>query len=1154
MTQIREILQRDPATWTIPNLGVAKVGPPRTAEEWRVLRYELQAFVADGSYADGLLRILESYLSYLNRDSQPAAWVSGFFGSGKSHLVRVLDALWCDIQFPDGARASGLVNLPPNLQAALKELRTRSAQYGGSFSAAGTLSAGGTSASLSFLSIVFAAAGLPESYPAASLVLWLRREGMLDAVVASLEAAGRKLDAVLHDMYVSDPLASAIISARPGFAASNADARKSIQAQFPAVDNLTDDEFIAVLRETLKAQSPTGAIPLSLIVLDELQQFLGSDPVRTLEVQQLVEACCSEFGSRLLFVATGQMALSATAVLQKLQDRFTVAVTLRDTDVDRVVRSVVLQKRPDKEPLLRQVLDRAGGEISRQLAGSAIAPVAADGQDLITDYPLLPSRRRFWDRVLRAMDTAGRSAKLRTQLRIILDATKEVADREVGVTVAADLIYDQMRDEFQASGALPRDTASLIDELDDATLDGRLQCRIAKVAFLIAKLPTDAARPIGVRATPDMIADLLVEDVRSDGPALRAAVPGAAATLARRGILIEVNGAYLLQTPTAAEWAADFEMYRREVEADEAWIASARSSQLQRAFESVTKGIQPRQGESKETRRFRLFYGDSEPRPSIDEIPAWIRDGWGTSEKVVEEAARQAGTSSPWIFVFVDRAKHDELRTALVETEAATRTIDRRAAPQTPEGRDARQGMASRREASSAIASAVVADIVRVARVYQAGGAEIAEPAAEPAVGSSLVRAIDNAVLRLYPEFGTANAKGWARVVEVARQGNPAPLSAVGYRGEAEGHPVAKAILAFLPPGGRLGQAIRKQFTAPPYGWPQDAIDGCLLALVSEGKVEARRNGSVVAARDILQNVLGAFEFRSQTVVARMSDKLAVRSLAQDLAIKIQGFEDLELPRLIIGRLHELAAAAGGDAPLPAPPSVESLRDLETQSGPALLVATAEAVESLRRLAREWKFRSESIPVRRAEWDQAQRLQRHGPNLVDVGDAGDQLISIQTNRALLAEPDPIRPVIDHLCDVLRRALLMEWADFNAARESGVADLNSSQEWRGLDPGAKNTILQAVGLGDKGETSIGTISELLSALDSTPIRDWAYRTQAVPAQVGRALARAAASAESETVEIARTRAVIRERGDLDKYVADLRDEVLPHLEAHRTVIL
>src|SRR5450759_4300586 len=125
MTLICDVLQRDPSCWSIPNLGVSKVGQPRSDEEWSVLRYELDAFVAEGEYATGLDRILRSYLTNLEKPSQPAVWVSGFYGSGKSHLMRVLESLWDDRLFPDGARARSLVNVPHEIAMELRELETR---------------------------------------------------------------------------------------------------------------------------------------------------------------------------------------------------------------------------------------------------------------------------------------------------------------------------------------------------------------------------------------------------------------------------------------------------------------------------------------------------------------------------------------------------------------------------------------------------------------------------------------------------------------------------------------------------------------------------------------------------------------------------------------------------------------------------------------------------------------------------------------------------------------------------------------------------------------------------------------------------------------------------------------------------------------------
>ena len=53
-------------------------------------------------------------------------------------------------------------------------------------------------------------------------------------------------------------------------------------------------------------------------------------------VQEVIETCCkdSAFKSKMLFVATGQSALSDTPNLQRLMGRFVVKVQLADTDVD----------------------------------------------------------------------------------------------------------------------------------------------------------------------------------------------------------------------------------------------------------------------------------------------------------------------------------------------------------------------------------------------------------------------------------------------------------------------------------------------------------------------------------------------------------------------------------------------------------------------------------------------------------------------------------------------------------------------------------------------------------------------------------------------------------------------------------------------------
>ena len=95
------------------------------------LEWELGNFVCEGEYERGLERILDQFLSHLNQDEQPAVWVSGFFGSGKSHLMRVLEYLWRDHTLPSGSSARDLATLTPEIQRHLVELSGEARRVGG---------------------------------------------------------------------------------------------------------------------------------------------------------------------------------------------------------------------------------------------------------------------------------------------------------------------------------------------------------------------------------------------------------------------------------------------------------------------------------------------------------------------------------------------------------------------------------------------------------------------------------------------------------------------------------------------------------------------------------------------------------------------------------------------------------------------------------------------------------------------------------------------------------------------------------------------------------------------------------------------------------------------------------------------------------------
>ena len=87
---------------------------------------------------------------------------------------------------------------------------------------------------------------------------------------------------------------------------------------------------------------------------------------RSMEVQEAVEACCKNIGSKLLFVGTGQTAVTGTPNLKRLEGRFTIRIELSDADVDVVIRQVILAKKPDAIGPIEKMMESNLGEISRQ--------------------------------------------------------------------------------------------------------------------------------------------------------------------------------------------------------------------------------------------------------------------------------------------------------------------------------------------------------------------------------------------------------------------------------------------------------------------------------------------------------------------------------------------------------------------------------------------------------------------------------------------------------------------------------------------------------------------------------------------------------------------------------------------------------------------
>ena len=1141
----RDVYEKDPKTHTLLNQGVAKVTTGQSASELETLRYELTNFVCDGQYADGLVRILSTYLGHLDKSEQPGVWVSGFFGSGKSHLVKMLQYLWLDYEFLDQARARGLAKLPTHVSDLLKELSTAAKRRGGLHAAAGTLGAGaGDSVRLDLLSIIFQSVGLPGEYRTASFMLWLREEGLEDVVLSAVDKSKADRDAVLANFYLSDTVAKAILAERPAFANKPGDVKLLLEKQFAEKTDVSIEEMIAKIKQTVGNR---GKLPCTLIVLDEVQQYIGDSPDRSKAVQDVQEQCCSRLGANVMFVATGQNALSGVPLLQRLQGRFPVTVELQDTDVEQVTREVVLKKKPTAIDGLQKLLEDRSGEIERQLASSKIAFTSRDRKLLVQDYPILPVRRRFWERVLRAVDKAGTGAQLRTQLWIVYDAVKQTADLPLGNVVAASFLFEHIKTKVLQSGVLLQEISETIarQRQEDA---GELRYRLCALTFLIGQLPHKGPADAGIRANAETLADLLVTDLTGSSAELRKQVPALLDKLVESGAVMRVEDEYRMQTREGSEWNQAYQETHNKLLGDPGKLASERSQLLKTQCCEILKKSGVPHGSSKVTRKFELHFGADAPETGGSTVPVWIRDGWEVQEKTVIGDARAAGDAVAVVYGFVPQKQAEELKNAIASYYAATTTLQVKGTPATPEGIEARKAMETRQEQAQRIRDNIIGDVLNETAVYLAGG--------DPVLGMLLETKVQDAVKscldRLYLDFHHGDSPDWHKVIERSKKGDGDALEAVGYKGDPENHPDCKAVVNFVG-SSQKGTDVRKQFAGPPWGWSQDAIDAALIVLFNGGVLQARNGSEPLVKGKLDQKNIAVAEFRVETITLTKVQLIEIRGLYKKIGLNTHaGQESAHAPEFL-SRLNQLAKDASGEAPLPKCPDVKHLTDMANRVGNDQLKVIHDHKDRLTNEIAAWQKRKDLIADRQPRWRQLKRLLDHAADLPVAKQVEPEVKASEGHRRLLDDPDPVPGMVDTLTEALRKALNAAQAACSAAHEQGLCGLEAAETWQALSPEQRYEILSKHGVRQLPAIAVGTTDEVLVTRQKTRVSELQAICDALPTRFSYALSSAARLLEPQAQSVSLPSCTIKNDDELRQWLATVENAIREKLKGGPVIV-
>ena len=1139
----KELFTLNPDDNNLINDGVVEINTAKDNQGLKIIRHELKTFVCEGEYQKGIYRILDTYLKNIDQPKQPAVWVSGFFGSGKSHLVKMLGYLWENYQFPNGDTARSIKPLPQDVNDLFVELE-RKEKVNGRLSVSGTLK-DFPSADIrySFLQLFLNELGLPQQYHHFKFIYWAKQEGIYDDLKSLVEAQGKDFRKEYENLFVSSAIAKAILELKPEFAENEAKVKENFKANFKRIESINRDQLLDTIKTEILPMFFGDKIPLTVIVLDEVQQFIGSDGDKSIDLQNLAQDICSNFDGKFLLIGTGQNALSETSLLQRLQDRFTVKVSLSDTDVETVTRKTVLEKKPSAIKAIDKKLDAALGEISRNLSGTDFGYVTSDKTNLVADYPIMPSTRKFWKKILQVIDTAGTSGQLRSQLRIVDESIKKVSDKELGFIVPADLIFEQKQAQLLQNALLLNETNNLIQSRKSQSGDTALEGRILSVVFLIDHLPKDTSGS-RLKSDENTIADLLFDNLNEPSDKFRSKIKELIKKLVEEKALMPVNDEYKLQTKVGQEWEQEYTSQAVKLNSSgDDQIQSLRKEKIIAFLNEKTKTINIQQGVSKQTRSFEIW--DKDARPNTEhKLNVWIRDGWFDNESTVLNEIRAEGSDTPLVYAFVKKFRDPELRSEIIKYLAAGLTINIKGLPSSPEGEQAKKSMETRQGLAKVAIEELIERIGRETAVYLAGGNKVESGT----IRDNIEDALNSIADRQFPDFKSkADFKDWDKALNKALFGDPDALKKIGWDKDPKDHPVAIELLRFLGNNTKQGKEIRNHFMKAPYGWSQDAIDAILIMLKNTEQISTPEP-------NINQARISNASFKKEVHTLSASDKIKLRKLYQDAGISCKPGEEYASSNAFLNRLKELAEDISGDAPKPEPINLDFLKDIENLDGNERLVRILGEQEDLKSKNFEWSKKADLLGKREPQWNLLYNLINYASDGAGVEQLKIEVNAIRENRLIFQEPDPIQPKLIELTDKLKQELNKLKGSFIDLYDIKMKELESKEFFKKLGQEQKHIILGQHQLLTKPEIKSLDAHELLLQLQKASLYTWDTKIAALPSQFQSALEDAIKLAEPKAQTLILPRTTIKNQVQIDLYIADIKKQLEDLLKTASSIII
>lgn len=501
--------------------GVIKVD--QAADE--VIEQELNEYVITKELKKHFITFFNYYSDALDEPTaDTGVWISGFFGSGKSHFLKMLSYL-LENKEVNGIRSverfrKKFEDDPATYMMIDRSTKVETETILFNIDIEGSINKDKTAVLRVFAKTFYNHLGFfGDNLKVAKLEQYIDQQGKTEQFRRIFEEKkgmpwleSRKAFA-FNGKYIIPTLMEVLDM-------SEEDAR----AWF--TDKSAIEFSIAQLVEDIKDYLKTKPNNFRLLfMVDEVGQYVGTDTDMLLNLQSLVEKIGSECGGKVWVVCTGQEAIDEIIKVRadefsRIQARFKTRLSLSSSSVDEVIQKRILKKTKDAEAELESVYNK-NDSVLRNLFSFTDSILDIKGYsgpgEFAANFPFVPYQFIIMQKVFAEIRKHGNSGKHlsggeRSMLSGFQEATQKIQEKDEYALVPFFRFYDTVHTFLD--GSIRR----VIERCQRAADNGDgievLDVDVLKLLYLIRYIDD-------IPANLDNIVILMADDIRMDKITMR---------------------------------------------------------------------------------------------------------------------------------------------------------------------------------------------------------------------------------------------------------------------------------------------------------------------------------------------------------------------------------------------------------------------------------------------------------------------------------------------------------------------------------------------------------------------------------------------------------------------------------------------------------